>query len=154
MSGPRVSRASFPGYGIADGAEGMLPWSWAEERLAASHNYWIVTASPEHGPHAMPVWGLWRGDGLVFSSGVSSRKARNLADDPRIVVHLESGDEAVVVEGSAATIEPTAELLGEYAAKYQPVGAEIGRWYVVRPRRAYAFRERDYQQSATRFDFE
>ncbi|HVP74978.1 MAG TPA: pyridoxamine 5'-phosphate oxidase family protein [Gaiellaceae bacterium] len=153
MSEPRTSRASFPGYGISEDAAGLLPWSWAEERLAASHSYWIVTASLERGPHAMPVWGLWRVGGLVFSSGASSRKARNLAADPRVVVHLESGDEVVVVEGNAEIVEPTAELLDEYAAKYQPVAAEIGRWYFVRPRRVYAFRERDYPQSATRFDW-
>jgi len=154
MTEPRATRARFPGYGISEDAEGLLPWSWAEERLAASRNYWIVTASPERGPHAMPVWGLWHRGGVVFSSGMGSRKARNLAADPRVVVHLESGDEAVVLEGRAETIEPTAELLAEYAAKYQPVDAAIGRWYLVRPRRAYTFRERDYPQSATRFDFE
>ena len=153
MSEPRASRASFPGYGISEDAEGLLPWSWAEARLTASRNYWIVTASPERGPHAMPVWGLWHDGGLVFSSGASSRKARNLAADPRVVVHLESGDEAVILEGGAVQIEPTQELLGEYAAKYQPVDPKIGHWYFVRPRRAYAFREQDYPQSATRFDW-
>ena len=154
MIEPRATRASFPGYGISEEAEGLLPWSWAEERLVASRNYWVGTSSPEHGPHAMPVWGLWRDGGVVFSSGAGSRKARNLAADPRVVLHLESGDEVVVIEGRVEEIEPTAELLAEYAAKYQPVDAEIGRWYLVRPCRAYAFRERDYQQSATRFDFE
>ena len=151
MTEPRAGRPSFPGYGISEDAAGMLPWSWAEERLAASRNYWIVTASPERGPHAMPVWGLWHSGGIVFSSGAGSRKARNLARDPRVVVHLESGDEAVVVEGNVETIAATEELLGAYAEKYQPVDAET--WYLVRPRRAYAFRERDYPQSATRFDF-
>jgi hypothetical protein len=153
VSGPRASRARFPGYGISEDAEGLLPWSWAEERLGASRNYWIVTASSERGPHAMPVWGLWHEGGLVFSSGASSRKARNLAADSRVVVHLESGDEVVIVEGDAVQIEPTEQLLVEYAAKYQPVDAEIGRWYFVRPRRVYAFREPDYPQSATRFDW-
>jgi hypothetical protein len=153
VSEPSARRASFPGYGIPEDLEGMLPWSWAEERLVASRNYWIVTASEERGPHAMPVWGLWRDGGLVFSSGASSRKARNLLADPRVVVHLESGDEVVVVEGEAERIEPTLELLDEYAAKYQPVDPEIGHWFFVRPRRGFAFRERDYPQSATRFDF-
>ena len=153
MSAPRASRASFPGYGISEDADGLLEWSWAEERLAASRNYWIVTASPEGGPHAMPVWGLWHDGGFVFSTGASSRKSRNLVADPRIVVHLESGDEAVILEGAAAEIEPPEAVVAAYAVKYQPVDPEIGRWYLVRPRRAYAFRERDYPQSATRFDW-
>jgi len=149
-----VRRANFPGYGISEDAEGLLPWSWAEERLTASRNYWLATSSPGGGPHAMPVWGLWQRGGFVFSSDASSRKGRNLAADPRVVVHLESGDDVVVVEGSAETIDPTPELLAAYATKYQPVDAAIGRWYFMRPRRAYAFRERDFPQSATRFDFE
>src|SRR5205814_2209208 len=82
---------SFPGYGVPDDAGGMLPWSWAEGRLASAHNYWVATAGP--GPHASPVWGLWQGGGFLFSCGQRSRKARDLAQDPRVVVHLESGDE-------------------------------------------------------------
>ena len=118
MNEPRASRAGFPGYGITTDTEGMLPWSWAVERLAVAHNYWIATASEERGPHAMPVWGLWRDDAFVFSTGTESRKARNLAADPRIVVHLESGDEVVLLEGAAEPAEATVEVIDEYDAKY------------------------------------
>src|SRR5947209_5813545 len=30
----------------------MLPWSWARDRLVASHNYWISTTRPDGRPHA------------------------------------------------------------------------------------------------------
>ncbi|MCR6486010.1 hypothetical protein M8542_24585 [Amycolatopsis sp. OK19-0408] len=36
MAGPRADRPHLPGYGIAAGPAGLLPWSWAEERLRAS----------------------------------------------------------------------------------------------------------------------
>jgi pyridoxine/pyridoxamine 5'-phosphate oxidase len=154
MTEPRASRAGFPGYGITTDVEGMLPWSWAVERLAVAHNYWVATASAERGPHAMPVWGLWRDGAFVFNTGAESRKARNLAADPRVVVHLESGDEVVVLEGVVERVPATAELVDEYDAKYS-FRTEVGSsWYSVRPRRAYAFRERDYPQSATRYDFD
>ncbi len=78
MSEPTARRPSFPGYGIPDDPEGMLPWAWADERLAAARNYWLATV----GPHASPVWGLWRGGELLFSCGADSRKARMLARDP------------------------------------------------------------------------
>ena len=153
MSEPRASRAGFPGYGMTTDTDGMLPWSWAVERLAVAHNYWIATASPDGGPHAMPVWGLWRGDAFVFNTGATSRKARNLAADPRVVVHLESGDEVVVLEGVVDRVDATIELVDEYDAKYA-FRTEVGSsWYRVRPGRAYAWRERDFPQSATRFDF-
>ena len=92
----------------------MLPWSWAGERLAAAHNYWIATI----GPHASPVWGLWRDESFLFSCGARSRKARDLARDPRLVVHLESGDEVVIVEGVAAPVAATEADVEEYERKY------------------------------------
>lgn len=155
MNESRASRAAFPGYGITTDAEGMLPWSWAVERLAVAHNYWVATASGERGPHAMPVWGLWREEAFVFSTGTTSRKARNLAADPRIVVHLESGDEVVLLEGVAEPAEATIAVVDEYEAKYA-FRPEVGvdGWYRVRPSRAYGWRERDYPQSATRFAFD
>jgi hypothetical protein len=153
MTEPRISRPGFPGYGITDD-DALLPWSWAAERLTAAHNYWIATVSTERGPHAMPVWGLWREDSFVFSTGLTSRKARNLAADPRIVVHLESGEEVVVIEGAAESAEATVEVVDDYDAKYgvRPDPGGDG-WFRVRPRRAYAWRESDYPQSATQFDF-
>jgi pyridoxine/pyridoxamine 5'-phosphate oxidase len=127
----------------------MLPWSWADERLAAAHNYWIATG----GPHASPIWALWDESTLVFSCGAPSRKARELAKDPSCVVHLESGAEVVIVEGEAERIDVTPELLDAYSAKYGHTEASVGLWFRVQPRRVLAWREDDYPQSATRFDF-
>jgi len=152
MNEPRASRAGFPGYGITTDAEGMLPWSWAVERLAVAHNYWVATASAERGPHAMPVWGLWYEDAFVFSTGAESRKARNLAADPRVVVHLESGAEVVIVEGEAEQIEATPEILAEYERKYGWRADPNEGWYRVGVRRVLAWREADFPRSTTRFD--
>jgi len=149
VSEPQTSRPRFPGYGVPDDDEGMLPWSWAAERLAAAHNYWIATV----GPHASPVWALWRDGAIVFSCGPRSRKARDLARDPRLVVHLESGDEVVIVEGEAEPVTATAEVIDEYERKYA-FRADPGEgWYRVVPKRVLAWTERDYPKSATRFDF-
>jgi len=146
---PRASRPRFPGYGVPEDEEGMLPWSWAEERLEAAHNYWVSTA----GPHASPVWALWRDGGLVFSCGPRSRKARELARDPHVVVHLESGDEVVIVEGRAELAAATDDVIDEYERKYS-FRADAGEgWYRVVPRCAFAWTEGGYPRSATRFDF-
>jgi len=151
MSGPRPRRPGYmSAYGVPEHEQGMLPWAWAEERLVPAHNYWVATS----GPHASPVWGLWRNNAFVFSCSPTSRKARSLARDPHIVVHLEGGDDVVIVEGEAEQVAPTPELLAEYAAKYGPVDADIGNWYAVRPRRAFAWQEATFPNSPTRFDFE
>lgn len=78
------------------GEEGV-PWSWAEERLEQARNYWLCTTRADGRPHAAPVWALWRL--LWFSTDPSSQKVRNVAREPRAVVHLESGDDVVIVEG-------------------------------------------------------
>jgi len=135
-------------YGVGDDPDGLLSWRWAEERLEAAHNYWVATS----GPHASPVWGLWRDGSFVFSCSQGSRKARALARDPNIVVHLESGDDVVIVEGVAEPIEPAADLLEEYGSKYGPFGTD-GAWFAVRPDRALAWQESTFPKSTTRFDF-
>lgn len=91
------------GYGLSDApADGTaLAWSTIVEWLAGSRNYWVCTTRPDSRPHAIPVWGLWLEDTLWFSTDPDSYKARNLATNPELVVHLESGDEVCVLEGEA-----------------------------------------------------
>ena len=155
---PVRSRPRFRDYGLASGEEGLLPWEWAEERLAVAHNYWLATTRRDGRPHAMPIWGVWLDGAFYFSTGGSSAKARNIDANPAVVVHLESGDETVIVEGVAEVVadrDATARVNDVYEPKYgwRVDGPEGSRLYAVRPRRAYAWAERDYTESATRFDF-
>lgn len=163
-SEPEASRPYMPGYGILDAqsGRGLLPWSWAEERLGRSHNYWLATARPDGGPHAMPVWGIWLEGRFYFSTGQQSRKARNLALDPRCVVCTERGDQAVIVEGVARRVTDKSQLkqfARVYKAKYEwdMEGSEEP-VYTVRPRRAFAFIENpekpdEFLATATRWVF-
>ncbi|MDQ3778835.1 MAG: pyridoxamine 5'-phosphate oxidase family protein [Actinomycetota bacterium] len=150
---PRRSRPRFePGYGIAEAATGMLDWSWAEERLERSRNYWIGTTGADRAPAVAPVWGVWRDGALHFGTNPRSQKGRNLARDPRVVVHLESGDEVVIVHGRVDRVVPDEATLDAYEEKY---GYRPGRegLYRVHPRVALAWLESEYPQTATRFDF-
>jgi nitroimidazol reductase NimA-like FMN-containing flavoprotein (pyridoxamine 5'-phosphate oxidase superfamily) len=142
-----------PGYGISADEEGMLDWSWADERLAASRNYWIVTASADGEPAAVPVWGVWVDGAVYFGTNPNSRKGRNITCDPRIVVHLESGDEVVILHGDAEVVEVDDSVLDAYETKYgyRPPGPRL---FGLRPRRALAWLEADYPKTATRFDFD
>jgi PPOX class probable F420-dependent enzyme len=156
---PEAARPSFPAsYGIRGEEAGLLPWSWPKERLERSRNYWLATTRPDGRPHAMPVWGLWFEDTFYFSTSRESRKARNLAANPSVVIHLESGDEAVIVEGSAEIVTDTRlfERLGEsYSVKYElEIRFAAGELIAVRPRVVYAWLERDYPGTATRFSFD
>jgi pyridoxamine 5'-phosphate oxidase-like protein len=142
-----------PDYGISEAEEGMLPWSWSEERLAASRNYWIVTSGEDGEPSAAPVWGVWAEGAVYFGTNPRSRKGRNLARDPRVVIHLESGDEVVILHGEAEISDVEDSILDAYEAKYgyRPPGKSLFR---LRPRRALAWMEADFPNTATRFDFD
>lgn len=52
----------MPGYGTLPEGEGdgLLPWSWAEERLVRSHDFWLATVTPDGAPHLMPAWAVWQ----------------------------------------------------------------------------------------------
>jgi nitroimidazol reductase NimA-like FMN-containing flavoprotein (pyridoxamine 5'-phosphate oxidase superfamily) len=106
VSEPKSRRPYMPGYGIAGPLEGrgLLPWSWAEERLVTSHDYWLATVSPAGSPHVMPVWGVWTQGAAWFSSSHQSRKARNIASNPHAVITSDNPREPVVVEGTAHLI--------------------------------------------------
>jgi PPOX class probable F420-dependent enzyme len=158
-----TSRPYMPDYGIRgpDEGTGLLPWSWAEERLERSRNYWIVSLWPDGRPHSMPVWGVWDGEAVWFSSGGRSRKARNLAADPRCVVTTEDANEPVIIEGTAELVEERAaiELAAErLEAKY---GSGITADFLaahalvrVAPRWAFGIAHDDFTGSPTRWTFE
>jgi nitroimidazol reductase NimA-like FMN-containing flavoprotein (pyridoxamine 5'-phosphate oxidase superfamily) len=136
----------------------LLPWSWATERLEQARNYWISTTRPDGRPHAMPVWGIWLDGTFFFGSGSDSAKSRNLAANPAVVVHLESGDETVIVEGRAEPVlddELERRIDEAYGPKYdwKPDESDSTPWWAVQPRRAYAWTERVYPRDATQFDF-
>jgi Pyridoxamine 5'-phosphate oxidase len=152
---PAASRPHFKDYGISTEAKGMLPWSWADERLRAGRNYWIVTTRPDGRPHAMPVWGIWLDGAVHWSSAPSSVKAKNLARDPRVVIHLESGDDVVILEGEIETFALDDRVADAYEAKYKwrPEPSDGGGWFRLAPRVAFAWTEQDYPSTATRFDF-
>ena len=149
------------GYGVSRGREGMLSWGHVGERMGASRNYWIGTTRPDGRPHAAPVWGVWLDDALFFGTDPRSRKARNLRANPEAVVHLESGDDCVILEG---VVEEESDpglrrRVGEaYAAKYgiDALGGTDGDGppvHVLRPRVALAWLESSFPQTATRWRF-
>jgi len=62
----------------------------------------IATVLPDGAPHTVPVWVGTRGDQIVFITGPTSRKARNLQRDPRValsIVPLDDPTQPVTVRG-------------------------------------------------------
>lgn len=147
-------------YGIDKGAAGMLPWSSVEERLASARNYWVASVRPDGLPHAAPVWGIWLEGAFYFATDRLSRKGRNLTRKPGIAVHLESGDDVVMLEGSAEAVtdrDVLEHFADTYDAKYQfrPDPDSTGNVvYALRPRVIFAWIEKDFPRTATRWAFD
>jgi nitroimidazol reductase NimA-like FMN-containing flavoprotein (pyridoxamine 5'-phosphate oxidase superfamily) len=123
---PQAGRPQMPGgYGVPAGSEGMLPWSHASNLLETAINYWIGTTRPNGRPHSVPVWGVWLDDTFYFEGGLDTRRGRNIAANPAVVVHVERDDDIVIVEGDAeAILTPdstlSARLVEAFGAKYGP----------------------------------
>src|SRR5579862_9855837 len=166
---PQSSRPHAPGYGFPESKKGLLPWSWAEQRLKKSHNYWITTVKPDGSPqdvspHTMVVWGLWQDGRLMFSTGSKSRKARNLAQNPNCIVCTEHAHEAVIVEGVAevADVPARRKFLPAYEKKYkfdmstmkEAILSMKEPVFAVRPRVVFALTEKHFQNKSTRWKFD
>jgi hypothetical protein len=125
--------------------------------MSKAHNYWISTTRPDGRPHVMPVWGVWIEQKFYFGTDRRSRKGRNLARQPAIVVHLESGDDVVIMEGVAEQVTDSPSLAAvdfAYNAKYgMQVSGHPGDTgiYAVSPQKVFAWREKDFPVSATRW---
>jgi nitroimidazol reductase NimA-like FMN-containing flavoprotein (pyridoxamine 5'-phosphate oxidase superfamily) len=154
---PKASRPHMPGYGMPTGTKGLLSWAWAEERLRRSHNYYLMTVRPDATPHAMPVWGIWVEGRFYFSTGAKSVKARNLTANPSCAICTEQSAEAVVVEGTAASIGDAAriaELAPHYAKKYKSFALDpkMGPIFEVVPTIVFGLWEKKFK-SMTRWTF-
>lgn len=154
----------MPGYGVKGPEEGsgLLPWSWAEERLRISRNFWPSSLWPDGRPHTMPVWAMWHRGSLWFTSGRDSRKARNLGADPRCTMATEDAGNPVVVEGRAelvsdpAVMEMVLRLENEkYGTDYglEMVDPKFNLTFRVGPHWVFGLRSDDFTGSPTRWTF-
>ena len=145
--------------------ERTMTWAEVAGRLSPARTYWLGTTTPSGAPHAAPVWGVVTGDTLYLYSERSTVKARNLAIDPRVVIHLESGEDVLIVRGVAEDLGPPAEVpsvVAALAAKYaRPEDRQylpdadpaFDVVYALRPRSAMAWRLDDYAASQRRWSF-
>ncbi|HEX5416311.1 MAG TPA: pyridoxamine 5'-phosphate oxidase family protein [Chloroflexota bacterium] len=143
-------------YQAAKGDE-IISWSSVADKLAQARNYWLATTNPDGRPHVTPVWGAWVADIFYFDGIFTARWARNLASNPAASIHLESGDEVVIVEGKvddvAADQDLAARIIAEWQEKYGRLLPEpTGGMYRLIPRVARAWSR--FPDDATRWEFE
>ena len=115
-------RPKFPDeWHVPNDPKLWITWAHASGKLKEEKVYWLSTSSPEGKPHAAPVWGIWKGEAFCFETDPASVKGRNLACNPRAVVHAQDGLDTVIVEGSVGRVTKPDELSSlkkDYVRKY------------------------------------
>ncbi len=113
---PRTARPYRP-----DDARPVTTWAQVRRRLEEANTYWLATVRPDGRPHVMPVLSVWLDGALYFCAGATTRKARNLAQNPRCVITAGTDDLDLVVEGTAVHVSDAVRLervAGAYRSKY------------------------------------
>jgi hypothetical protein len=162
VTDPQVDRPHVPGYGIPTSKNGTLPWSWARERLDRAIVYWLATTGSDGAPHLIPIWGAWVDDRWYVEGG-PTRWQRNLRENPRLAIHIEFGEEVVIVEGAAHEIvappQSQADAIvagyGKYKAakgyEADPANWSTGGLWELTPVKAFAWSS--FPRDMTRFRF-
>jgi len=164
ISVPQTTRPHMPGYGLPKSEKGLLPWKWAERHLNKSRQFVIATVRPDRRPHVMVVWALWLDGRLYFSTGKTSRKARNLAKNRNCAMCTEDAAEAVILEGVVERerkVEKIREFLRLYEKKYKfDMSGMAGDLltlkepvFYLRPKVGFGLWEKKFSTTATRWVF-
>jgi PPOX class probable F420-dependent enzyme len=97
-----------------------------DQRLRTEPIIWLTTASASGAPHMVPMWFLWDGSVVLLFSLPNTRKLRDIAANPAVVLALEPADQGydvVIVEGKATLLgDPIITgLMPEFVTKYADV---------------------------------
>lgn len=154
------SRLKMPAEYETTEGDTLLPWSHVTERLGRAANYWLATTRPDGRPHVTPIWEVWVADALYFTGIPTSRWARNTTVNPAVAVHLENGDDIVILDGVVEDIEAIADadlssrIVEAWDAKYgrlQPDPVNDG-MFRLRPRSVRAWSR--FPHDATRWELD
>lgn len=106
--------------GAADGLP-AVNWANVVEKLDAgsppapdAHNArttWLSTVNDDGSPHVTAVGALWLDGSFWFQTGPRTRKAHNVARDPRCSIAVSVRDADIVTEGEAARETDRATLV-------------------------------------------
>jgi general stress protein 26 len=120
---PRRVRPKLPEkWHVPNDPKMWITWGHAHNKLDREKVYWVSTASSQGRPHSAPVWGIWKANKFYFETDPKSVKGKNLLSNPQLVIHLQDGNDTVILEGTARR-EKSARALNrlrqDYARKYR-----------------------------------
>jgi nitroimidazol reductase NimA-like FMN-containing flavoprotein (pyridoxamine 5'-phosphate oxidase superfamily) len=126
MKNPSISRPHFPEGYLAE-PKSYLSWPQVQEQFSAAIHYWVCTVTPDQHPHVVPKWGVWVNDHFYFDGSPQTRHARNLKLNPAVAVHLESGEQPVILNGTCQALDrPGPKLANKLAQRYSEKYTALG----------------------------
>ncbi len=162
MSSPKVTRPALP-KGYVDNPISEVSWEYVEKRLKESVNYWVCSVRPDGRPHVIPRWGVFIDGKFYYDGSPETRHAQNILQNANVSLHLESGNDVVIMDGTSKPAgKPSAELARQlsdaYKAKYasdgyspEPTQWDGGGLYVFTPRQCLAWTK--FFENPTKFIF-
>ena len=108
-----------------------MPDARLEDRLRGEEIAWMTTVRPDGQPQSVPVWFHWDGDSFLIYSRPNARKLKNLEQNPKVSLNLNSnatGGDVVRAECAAEVVAdaPRATEVGPYLEKYREGIERIG----------------------------
>jgi hypothetical protein len=105
----------------------LIDWGRVETRLDQGlsqapetggpnrHTCWLATINHDGSPHVTGIGALWVDGAFWFETGERTRKARNIARDPRCTLSVATDEFDLVVDGDArrVTDPPTVAAMAE-----------------------------------------
>ena len=89
------------------------------KRLETERNLWLATVRPDGSPHLVPIWFVWHENKAYLCTSANSRKAKNIANNPRVMFALEGGDDPVLIQATAKMLDqPPAEIIAAFRRKF------------------------------------
>ena len=114
----------------------LVDWSAVTERLEQGltqapdtggpnrHTCWLATIDADGSPHVAGIGAVWAHGAFWFETGKSTRKAKNVARDPRCTLSVATREFDLVVEGEAHVVTDPATVAAraeQWAAGGWPV---------------------------------
>ncbi len=163
MNSPKISRPTFP-KGYVENPASYLEWDWVEKQLTESKHYWLCSVRPNGHPHVVPRWGAFIDNKFYYDGSPETRHARNIIENPYVTLNLESGERAIILEGTSRPAEKPSPAFAQRLAqaisgKYSTLGYspkpnqwDEGGLYVFTPRQCIAWSS--FTQDPTKFIFD
>jgi Pyridoxamine 5'-phosphate oxidase len=169
MASPKITRPTFP-KGYADHPASFVEWDWVLKQLTESKHYWLCSVRPPSSgaqggrPHVVPRWGAFIDNKFYYDGSPETRHARNIMKNPNVTLNLESGEKAIILEGTSHPAgKPDPEFAKQLAqaisGKYSALGYspkpdqwDDGGLYVFTPHQCIAWSS--FTENPTKFIFE